>query len=315
MKLVMVPFKNALKQKALELGASALGIARAEPLERDGEAYRAWLLSGFDADMWYMRESERMQKRMDPRKLLPGAQSIWMASFSYKPTPDTAQNMPNNVKPKFARYGWGQDYHKFVKKRLRQLVAWAKNEASVPFDYKIYVDTGPLLERAYAQRAGIGFIGKNTCLIHTRAGSYTYLGAVISTLSLPADATSVPHCGTCTACLDACPTSAFEAPYVLNAHKCISYQTIENRAETLPSRIKDHQDNWVAGCDICQEVCPWNRKSPATTLPECTPRDYVYLGTEDILAMDESEHQNMFAGSAFRRISLAQLKRNVGGKK
>lgn len=303
--------KSQLKAQAQKEGAAQLGIAQARPLNEAYNHYQNWIDKGHAADLWYLTESVRKEKRQDPRLIMPHAKTIWVAAFNYKPRAEDEAESQSKAEAKFARYGWGQDYHKFVKKRLKRLVHYAQTELQLNFDYKIYVDTGPILERAYAEAAGVGFIGKNSCLINTRFGSYTYLGCVLTDLDVPLDQPTTAHCGTCTRCLDACPTDAFDGPYQLNANKCISYHTIENRSERLPGSIQENLNDWVAGCDICQEVCPWNRKSPETELPECAPRDFTRLDKEGIQSLDTQAHEKLFQGSAFKRISLPMLQRNV----
>ncbi|MEZ4820836.1 MAG: tRNA epoxyqueuosine(34) reductase QueG, partial [Bdellovibrionota bacterium] len=201
--------------------------------------------------------------------------------------------------------------HDFVKDKLRQLQSYMHNELALTFDAKIVVDTAPILEKDFAQQAGVGWMGKNTLIMNQKNGSYLYLGLLLTSLDLPEDKPTSAHCGTCTACLDACPTNAFEAPFLLNSAKCISYHTIENKNEDIPAAIQPHLDGWIAGCDICQEVCPWNNKAHVTDSMETQARQHTYLQPDQIDKLARSDHKKIFAQTAFSRIALPKLQQNV----
>ena len=221
-------FKTNLKAKALELGIVHLGVTSANPAEHY-DRYVEWTQKGYAGDMWYLTESTRKEKRGSVQHVFPEAKTVLVAAFSYKPKSDS-----HLTNAKFARYGWGQDYHYFVKEKLQHLMNWFEKQSSQPVKYKIYVDTGPILEKNLAERAGVGWIGKNTCLINQKFGSYLLIGEILMDVELASDQPAVQHCGTCTKCLDACPTNAFVAPFQMDATKCISYHTIESKNLNIP---------------------------------------------------------------------------------
>ncbi|MBW3637224.1 MAG: tRNA epoxyqueuosine(34) reductase QueG, partial [Armatimonadetes bacterium] len=245
-----------LKERARELGFVACGIAAAAPSQTTSQLEK-WLGNGYEAGMGWMNRPESIEKRADIRRVFPDAKSVICVALHYR----TDAPYDEQKSGKIARYARGLDYHDVLTARLRELLAWLQGET--PCAGRVYVDTGPILEREWAQRAGIGWVGKNTLLMSRELGSYFLLGEMVLDLELPPDA---PHlqsfCGTCTRCLDACPTNAFVAPRVLDANKCISYHTIENK-KLAPKDLRDKFGDWVFGCDICQEVCPWNAKSEA----------------------------------------------------
>jgi epoxyqueuosine reductase len=292
-----------LREHARSIGFDRIGITTAAPPE-DFRRYLSWTERGYAADLWYLTEANRVAKRKDLSTLLPGAQSVIAGAISYAPD---RKDHPSDAK--FARYAWGLDYHRVVKDRLDRLAEWLSKQVG-PFRFISYVDTGPILERSLAQRAGVGWIGKNTCLIHETIGSYFVLGELVTTLDLPSDVPAVSRCGTCTRCLEACPTKALSAPYELDARRCISYHTIESRAPALPAEIASKKDGWVAGCDICQEVCPWNQKAPPSALAEFRPLPHTNLSRDAILRLDEPTHLVLFGETALERITLGRLKRN-----
>lgn len=298
-------FERQIKAKAQEFGIVHLGITSMEQPKHYNN-YLQWTEKGYAGEMWYLTEEERKKKRGDLSGVFPAAKSVMLAAFSYKP-----QNDQHKTNAKFARYGWGRDYHKFVKKKLQQLMDWMENESGEKIEYRIYVDTGPILEKSLAERAGLGWIGKNTCLIHQKFGSYLFLGEVLLDLDLASDEVATQHCGSCTRCLDACPTNAFIAPFQMDATKCISYHTIENKSLDMPNEISENLNGWVAGCDICQEVCPWNQKAPATTLEELKPGSHLNLSLEKILTLTQEEYDQAFEHTSFKRIPLEKLKANA----
>lgn len=305
MKVLSSKFEQQIKAKAKELGIVHLGITSIEK-PKHFDNYVQWTEKGYAGEMWYLTEPTRKEKRGKIDEVFPGAKSVLLAAFSYKPESDE-----HKTDAKFARYGWGQDYHKFVKKKLQQLMDWVEQNTDSKIQYRIYVDTGPILEKSLAERAGVGWIGKNTCLINQKFGSYLFLGEVLLDQNLISDQPATAHCGSCTKCLDACPTDAFIAPFQMDATKCISYHTIESKNLEMPHEIAENLNGYVAGCDICQEVCPWNTKAPATRLEELTPGPHTSLTLEKILSLTQKEYNQYFKNTSFKRISIEKLKANT----
>ena len=237
----------------LSLGFDLVGIATAVPT-RQTRFLREWLARGYAGEMHYI--GRRADEREDPRRLLEGARSVVSVGFVYDPG---ERPEPDGPAFRVARYAGGDDYHDVLVDRLRAFEAGLPALAEREVRTRGYVDTGPVQERAYAAAAGLGWVGKNTCLIHPRLGSYLFLGVILTDWALPPGHPEPDHCGSCTACLDTCPTGAFPEPYVLDATKCISYTTIELRG-TIPEAMREGQGGWGFGCDLCQEVCPWNQR-------------------------------------------------------
>src|SRR6266850_4488750 len=245
-----------IKARAIELGFDLCGIAPADSFP-ELTFLDEWLARGYAGEMaWMARNANR---RADVRNVVPGARSVIVTGTIYNPVGRTLSGSPgerDNARPTnavIAKYALGDDYHDVLKARLDALLAWMREESAEPFDARAYVDTGPVQERVYAQHAGIGWIGKNTCVIHPEIGSWIFLGEIICSLPLPVDAPSLDQCGTCTLCLEACPTQAIVAPGVLDSTRCISYLTIEKRGE-IPAPLHESIGSHVYGCDICQEV-------------------------------------------------------------
>jgi epoxyqueuosine reductase len=239
-----------------------------------------WLARGYAGEMKYLHDP----RRAHPRLVLEGARNLIVVALNYNAPHPRSTELPPAAAPAadapprgwISRYAWGDDYHEVIQEKLRALLAEMRAQFPEPFDARAYTDTGPILERLAAKYAGLGWLAKNTCLIHPRLGSWLFLGVIVTTLELdpslgPVQSPPPDFCGTCTRCLDACPTQAFPAPYVLDARRCISYLTIELRG-TIPEELRPHMDRAVIGCDICQDVCPWNRKAPVTTLAAFQPR-------------------------------------------
>ena len=293
-----------LKQRAVELGFDLVGIAPAvtppgfHPLLE-------WIASGYAANMdWIERRRDAYQH---PDGVLSETKSLVVAAMNYH------NRQPDPTSARVARYAWsGQDYHDVLRIRLKQ-VAGELNKATPQARTRVVVDTAPLLERDFARLAGIGWFGKNTMLISPQIGSWFFLGAVLTDQQLEYD---VPfesdHCGICTRCLDACPTDAFPQPGVLDSGRCISYHTIENRDGTVPNDFAARFGSWVFGCDICQEVCPWNRFAPADSDPAFHPRDDLYaMDLEKIAELTEDEFRDRYRGTPLERTGLATLQRNA----
>ena len=301
------PLQLAAEAKALakRLGFDACGVAAAGR-SRHADFLAAWLADGRHAGMdWLAR---RFEERTDLRQYLPGAKSVVCCAVSYNvPLTDP----PPGARGRVARYALGQDYHKHLKKRLHALADALRDLTGC--ETRACVDTAPVLEREWHARSGVGWQGKNTCVMGTKLGSYLLLGEVVTTATLAPDAPAVDRCGTCTRCIDACPTNAI-TPYELDPRKCISYWTIEHRGE-VPPAMHGGIGDWLFGCDICQEVCPWNRKALPATDPLTMPRPGFESGTLDageVMNWTAEQYQDATRGSAMRRVKLPQFRRNAG---
>lgn len=303
---------QAIKEQAHLLGFDLVGITGAEP-SAFAEEYRDWVERGYAGEMHYL--TRNIERRLDPRELLPDARSIIMVGMNYY----TEESPSFHDQALFARYARGDDYHDVMTPRLRQLLALLKEWAGEEATGRVYVDTGPLLEREVARRAGLGWFGKNTLLINTKRGSYFLLGAIITNVLLPRDVPAVGGCGTCTRCLEACPTQAIVAPYQVDARRCLSYLTIELKGELPPDLAPaiGMAGNRVFGCDICQEVCPFNiRRSSPTEEPAFQPRPVTTQSTvSDLLLMTEEEFREKFRRSPVKRTKWRGLQRNVAAVK
>jgi epoxyqueuosine reductase len=296
-----------LQERARELGFELVGIAPATAA--DGfERLRAWLDLGCAGEMNYMHQ--HADARRDPSSILPEVRSVVMVGMNYY-VGNPVSSHSHSAAGKVARYAQGDDYHDVLRRRLNQLLAWVQSEVPGCRGRSV-VDTAPLLERDFARRAGLGWFGKNTMLLDKRLGSYFFLGALLVDIELrPDPAHETAHCGTCTACLDACPTHAFIEPGLLDARRCISYLTIELKGP-IPTEFRDAVDDWVFGCDICQEVCPWNRKAPTTTEPAFQPRqDLQSFDPVELLALSPEDFRRRFRGTALGRARRRGLLRNA----
>jgi epoxyqueuosine reductase len=303
----VISLSEKIKRKALEIGFHKIGIVRAEPLRQDGERLNEWLENNFHAAMqWMEREPE---KRADPRLLFPGAKSIVVVALNYY-TPH--EHVEDSAKGKISRYAWGDDYHDVLKDKLRALLEWIKTETPEA-DGKICVDTAPIMDKAWAARAGLGWIGKHSNLITKEYGSWVFLGEIVLNLELEYETEqSADYCGTCTMCLDACPTSAIVAPRVVDSNRCLSYATIELRDPELPDNVTENLNGWIYGCDICQDVCPWNRFEKPTDEARFEPRrEETAADLEEILSYSPEEYAARFRGSAIKRAKLGGLQRNA----
>jgi epoxyqueuosine reductase len=294
---------DRLKLRARELGFERVGIAPATAT--DGfDRLQDWLARGYGGEMRYM--SAHGDARRHPASILPTVRSVVMVSLNY-----ASRSAEPAGASKIARYARGEDYHHVLRAKLKELLAWIRGELP-EVQGRAVVDTAPLLERDFARRAGLGWFGKNTMLIHPRVGSYTFLGALLLDVELPADEPfRADHCGTCTRCLDACPTGAFAGPGWLDSRLCISYLTIELRGP-IPEEMRPEIGEWIFGCDVCQEVCPWNRKAPAGSVPELAPREEMIA--PDLvgwLALTEEEFRRRFRDTALLRTGRAGLLRNI----
>lgn len=295
--------------KARDLGFDLVGIAPAHPIPHL-DAYRAWLSQGYHGEMAYMARADRVKRREHPERIMPGVQSIVCVGMNYYPGewPDADPS-----RGLISRYAWGADYHDLMTPRLEELAAFIHAQTGGRAAGRVYVDTGPVLERSYAAAAGLGFIGKNTCLIHPRLGSWLFLGEILLDMEIGQDGIS-PHggCGTCTRCLEACPTGALVAPYVLDARRCISYLTIELKG-AIPVELRPLLDNRIYGCDVCQEVCPWQRFARPTQEQalRAADADHAAPSLLALIALDEEGFRRRYTGSPIARIGRGRFLRNV----
>lgn len=295
---------DLIKAKARELGFLACGMARAEFLSEEAPRLEQWLREGRHGEMGYM--ANHFDLRLDPRKLVDGAKSVISLAYNYYTPPK--QQDPEA--PKISTYAYGRDYHKVVKQRLKPLVAFIYDHFG-DVALRTFVDSAPVLEKAWAQRSGVGWVGKHSNIIRQGAGSFFFLCEIIIDLELEPDAPVMDHCGTCRRCIDACPTQAI-TPYGVDGSKCISYFTIELK-EAIPQEMKGRFEGWAFGCDICQQVCPWNRFSTPHNEPEFTPSAKLLdLTRDEWHGMTEVLFEELFHGSAVKRTKFAGLKRNLG---
>lgn len=298
---------EGVKQQALRLGFHKVGIARADTAGM-GQAVahlQSWLNKGQQAGMEWMQAPQRQ----DIRQVMPEVQSVISVGLNYY-TPHCHSTVVQRAK--ISRYAWGRDYHKVMQRRLKALAHWL-TEQGEGILVRYYADTGPVQDKAWAEQAGLGWVGKHSNLISRDYGSWLFLGEVLTNLPLDPDRPHTQHCGTCTRCLEACPTEAITQPFVVDAKRCIAYHTIENRAETLPAEIVPHLQGWVAGCDICQDVCPWNQRfAQVTDVEEFQPYPWNLAPSVSELAnLSDEEWDRRFRASALRRIKPAMLRRNA----
>jgi epoxyqueuosine reductase len=304
----MASFTEKIRRKASEIGFHKIGIARAEKLAPESRYLTQWLEKDFHGEMsWMEREPE---KRADPKLIFPEAKSVVVVALNYF-TPHEHDER-NEATGKVSRYAWGDDYHDVVKDKLRELLAWIKSE-NAEAEGKICVDTAPVMDKAWAARAGLGWIGKHSNLITKEYGSWVFLGEILLNLELEYDAqTESDHCGSCTACLDACPTGAIVAPYQVDSRACLSYATIELRSPELPAEIEKNLNGWLYGCDICQDVCPWNRFEKPTEEKRFEPRaGNVSANLDEILNLSPEKYAERFRRSAMKRTKISGLQRNA----
>lgn len=294
-----------LKSHALSLGFSKVGIARAEVLTEEGQNLAEWLRRGYQGTMAWMAKDPA--RRSDPGSIVPGARSVISVAMNYY----TEGNHPHDSQVgKISRYAWGDDYHLVMTERLELLVACIKQEQP-DATTRLYVDTGPVMDKAWAVRGGIGWLGKHTNVITKEFGSWVFLGEIITDLELVYDEPMADFCGSCRACIDACPTDAIVEPYLLDSNKCISYLTIEHKGE-IPAELAPNLENWVYGCDICQDVCPWNSFQQPTLEGAFQPRPHNLAPKLDELArMTKEEFTERFRRSPVKRTKREGLARNA----
>ena len=296
-------YAQLIKAEAKRLGFLSCGISKAGFLEDEAPRLEQWLLDGYHGSMSYMEN--HFDKRLDPRKLVPGAKSVVSLLYNYFP-----ESTQESGSYKISKYAYGEDYHFVVRDKLKELMAHI-NEAVGSVQGRVFVDSAPVLEKAWAVKSGLGWLGKNTNLISKQTGSFFFLAELIIDLDLPQDGPVTDHCGQCTACIDACPTQAIIAPYVLDGSKCISHLTIELKSE-IPSDFSGHMDDWIFGCDICQDVCPWNRFSKPHSETRFKPKP-------ELLKKDKTQWRELtqevfgqlFDKSAVQRTKYKGLMRNI----
>jgi epoxyqueuosine reductase len=292
-----------IKAKAHELGFLACGVARAGFLEEEAPRLEQWLRQGKHGTMAYMER--HFDLRLDPTRLVPGARSVISLAYNYFTQP---QQVDPDA-PKLSTYAYGRDYHKVVKKRLKPLIAFITEQFGA-VELRAFVDSAPVLEKAWAERAGIGWRGKHTNVIRQGAGSFFFLCELITDLELEPDAPATDHCGTCRRCIDACPTEAI-TPYGVDGSRCISHLTIELKG-AIPEEFAGRMAGWAFGCDICQQVCPWNRFSTPHAEPEFAPKaELTGLSADEWHGMTEVVFERIFEGSAVKRTKYAGLRRNL----
>ena len=293
-------------QKAKAVGFDLIGFAKAEILENETERLGNWLRNGYQAGMDYMEKN--FDKRKDVNNILSGAKSVISLGLNYHTEEKYSEEKSNQV-GKISRYAWGKDYHLVIWKMLNELESSLK-EIDPEFESLSYVDTGPVMDKAWAARAGIGWLGKHTNVINRELGSWIFLANIICNYEFEYSSPIPDYCGSCTACLEACPTGAFVQEYVVDSDKCISYLTIENKNE-IPEEFKGKFDNWLFGCDICQDVCPWNLKFPEQTHVKDFYPQQKEIQLNEILEMNEAEFKEKFQNSPVKRAKLKGLKRNA----
>jgi epoxyqueuosine reductase len=296
---------DQIRRKAAELGFEQTGFARAKKLEEESRRLEDWLNKGYHGKMAWMEN--HFELRTDPGRLVPGAKTV--ISFLYNYYTDVRQEDPEA--PLISTYAYGRDYHKVVRKKLQTLWKWIQETYGMA-EGRCFVDSAPVMEREWAKRSGLGWLGKNTLLIHPRKGSYFFLGVIITDLELEPDHPVKDFCGTCTRCIDACPTEAFSASgYLLDASKCISYLTIELKEE-IPPEFSGKMANYVFGCDICQDVCPWNRFSQKHHEPDFEPSaEMLSMSKHDWSELTEDLFDRLFKSSPLKRPGYNRIKQNL----
>lgn len=295
--------KERVKVEAKRLGFDFCGFSKAEFLEQEAPRLEQWLKNGMHGKMQYMEN--HFDKRLDPRLLMPGAKTVISLLQNYY----TEEKQPEDA-PKISMYAFGKDYHFVIKRKLKRLMEFIRNQAG-KVNGRAFVDSAPVLDRVWAKRSGLGWIGKNTQLINPKAGSYYFIAELIIDIELPPDYEIEDYCGTCKRCIDACPTQAIIKPYVVDGSKCISYFTIELKDE-IPSAYRDKMDGWAFGCDVCQQVCPWNRFSKPHNEPELMPnREMMKMKRKEWVELNEEVFKEIFIQSPLKRTKWEGINRNL----
>jgi len=301
----MLSNKQLIEQEALRLGFMSVGFAKADFLEEDAIRLESFLKNNYHGKMSYLEN--HFDLRVDPRKLVPNAKSVITLLLNYYP--NESQDIDS---PKIAKYAWGMDYHDVIKEKLKALLAYI-NQHIGQIDGRGFVDSAPVLERTWANKSGLGWIGKNGNLINKQVGSFFFIATLICDLELEPDPTfKTDHCGTCTRCIDACPTDAIIDNKKIDASKCISYLTIELKDQLIPDAFEGKMDNWLFGCDVCQDVCPWNRFSkPHTEQAFKAHKEILNLSSQEWEALEESTFNTLFKHSPLKRSKWKGLQRNI----
>ncbi len=304
--------RETLQDAALEAGLELLGVASLDDLSESPDAafFSAWLEQGFAGQMEYLR-GERAEKRLHPDLVLPGVRSAICVGLNYNTGAPLSTACSHPTRGWISRYAWGDDYHEVLRSKLERMLSRLRERVAQPFEARVYVDTGPVLERALARRSGVGWLGKNTCLLNQKVGSWFFLGEILTTLEIPPDRPAPDRCGSCTRCIDACPTQAILEARVLDSTRCIAYWTIEAKG-AVPEEIRPGMGRHVFGCDICQDVCPWNRRAPTSLLEEFQPRPGL-LNTplEQLASLTEEDFRRLSHHSPLRRAGYRRFLRNV----
>jgi epoxyqueuosine reductase len=296
-------YTQQIKTEAKRLGFLSCGISKAEFLEEEAPRLESWLKNGMHGEMQYMEN--HFDKRLDPTRLVQGARSVISLTLNYYP-----EQTQTDDTYKISKYAYGQDYHHVIKSRLRQLQEFISAEIG-EVNGRAFVDSAPVLDKAWAVRSGLGWMGKHSNVLTRQSGSFYFIAELITDLDLEYDTPVTDHCGTCTACIDACPTGAILQPYMVDGSKCISYFTIELKNE-IPGSVKGQFDDWVFGCDICQDVCPWNRFSRPHNEPLFNPHpDVLSMSRRDWEEITETVFKKVFKKSAVKRTKFTGLKRNI----
>jgi epoxyqueuosine reductase len=300
-----VKYANLIKAKAKELGFDFCGISKAEFLEEEAPRLEAWLNNNYHGKMAYM--ANYFDKRLDPRLLVEGARSVITLILNYYPEKQLPQESEDL---KLSKYAYGKDYHFVMKDKLKDLMETISEEIG-EVNGRVFVDSAPVMDKVWAKKSGVGWVGKHTNLINREIGSFFFIGEIICDLELHSDGAIKDYCGTCTRCIDACPTDAIVEPYVVDGSKCISYYTIELK-EAIPDEVKGKFENWIFGCDICQDVCPWNSFArPHTTTEFNLNPQLAEFTKQDWEEITEEVFQEIFRRSAVKRTKLEGLRRNI----
>lgn len=296
-------YSKLIKSKALSFGFQSCGISKAGFLEEEAPHLEQWLKNNFHGEMRYMEN--HFDKRLDPRLLVEGSKSVISLSYNYFP-----EELQTNSDFKLAKYAYGEDYHEVIKEKLRTLVGELQAEIG-EFAFRVFVDSAPVLEKAWARKSGLGWVGKNSNLITKKNGSFYFLSEIICDLDLVQDDEVTDHCGSCTRCIDACPTQAIVSDKIIDGSKCISYATIELK-DQIPDFFKDKMEDWMFGCDICQDVCPWNRFSAPTLEEKFRPNSEIRNFTkQEWKDITQEIFSSVFKKSAVKRTKFSGLKRNL----
>lgn len=305
MDLVLEQRANLIREYALDLGFDDVGFVRVEPLLEETKYLQQWLENGYHADMDYM--ARNVEKRLDPAKLVEGAKTAVVCIQNYTPSREARPASDYKI----SKYAYGRDYHKVLKSRLKKLFAFIKSDVAPEAEGRYFVDSAPVSERALAARAGLGWRGKNTNLIHPRLGSFIFICELILNLELPTGAPIKEACGGCTRCIDACPTDALRAPYQLDSNRCISYLTIEKK-DSISAEFEGKIEKWIFGCDICQDVCPWNWKARPNNEPDFQLRSFLTdMKNKDWENLSPETFDEISRGSPVRRAGFKGISRNV----